>query len=147
MSLRLKIVLALVLLATCATAAVGFSSYVSTRHELNEAIDTSLRDASANLQFLGRGPGPVFGSDGDDRGSPPRVFDAVLAQIITADGTILRSPQSGALPVDAADLAVANGSDTSPSSPRDVTVGGEAFRMLTVPVHGGGAVQIARSAR
>jgi two-component system sensor histidine kinase MprB len=148
-SLRLKIVLALVLLATCATAAVGFSSYVSTRHELNEAVDTSLRDAASNLQFLGRGPGlgPGFGSDGDGRGSPPRVFDAVLAQIITADGTILRSPQSGVLPVDAADLAVANGADTSPSSPRDVTVAGEAFRMLTVPVDGGGAVQIARSAR
>ena len=149
MSLRLKIVLALVLLATCATAAVGFSSYVSTRHELNEAVDTSLRDAAANLQlFLGRGPGPGpgFGSD-DGRGSPPRVFDAVLAQIITADGTIFRSPQSGVLPVDAADLAVANGSDTKPSAPRDVTIGGEAFRMLTVPIQGGGAVQIARSAR
>jgi len=154
-SLRLKIVLALVLLATCATAAVGFSSYVSTRHELNEAIDRSLRDAAANpgqlVRFVGRGPGglgagPSFGNDGDD-GSPPRVFDSVLAQIITADGTILRSPQSGALPVDAADLAVANGSDTTSSSPRDVTVGGEAFRMLTVPVQGGGAVQIARSAR
>ena len=145
MSLRLKIVLALVLLATCATAAVGFSSYVSTRHELNEAVDTSLRDAASNL---GRGPGPGggFGSD-DGRGSPPRVFDAVLAQIITADGTILRSPQSGVLPVDAADLAIANGSDTKSSTPRDVTVGGEAFRMLTVPVQGGGAVQIARSAR
>ena len=149
MSLRLKIVLALVLLATCATAAVGFSSYVSTRHELNEAVDTSLRDAAANVQlFLGRGPGPGpgFGSD-DGRGSPPRVFDAVLAQIITVDGTIFRSPQSGVLPVDAADLAVANGSDTTPSTPRDVTVGGEAFRMLTVPIQGGGAVQIARSAR
>ena len=157
MSLRLRIVLALVLLATCATAAVGFSSYVSTRHELNEAIDTSLRDAAANqgqlLRFFGRGPGglgagPGFGSDGDaDNGSPPRIFDAVLAQIIAADGTIVRSPQSGELPVDSADLAVANGSDTTSSTPRDVTVGGEAFRMLTVPIEGGGAVQIARSAR
>ena len=39
MSLRLKIVLALVLLASCATAAVGVSSYVSTRHELNQVVD------------------------------------------------------------------------------------------------------------
>ena len=37
------------------------------------------------------------------------MFDAVLAQVITADGTIVRSPQSGALPVDAADIAVAEG--------------------------------------
>ena len=156
MSLRLKIVLALVLLATCATAAVGFSSYVSTRHELNEAVDTSLRDAAANpgqlVRFFGRGPGglgpgPGVSADGDGAdGAPPRVFDAVLAQIIAADGTIVRSPQSGVLPVGAADLAVANGSGIKSSVPRDVTIGGEAFRMLTVPVEGG-AVQIARSAR
>ena len=36
---------------------------------------------------------------------------------------------------------------TDPSTPRDVTIDGEAYRMLTVPVEGVGAVQIARSAR
>jgi two-component system sensor histidine kinase MprB len=158
-SLRLKIVLALVLLATCATAAVGVSSYVSTQRELNQAIDRSLRDAAANLgdllRFSGRGPGglgPARGGFGTDdgngaAGAPPRVFDAVLAQIIAPDGTILRSPQSGELPVDDADLAVANGSSTATGNPRDVTVEGEAFRMMTVPLEEGGAVQIARSAR
>src|SRR3954464_11750412 len=109
MSLRLKIVLALVLLATCATAAVGFSSYFSTRHELNEVVDRSLRDASANLpqlvRFLGRGGrgpvpgaiGVVSGTDADDDGdgepgSPPRIFDAVVVQIIRRDGSLFRSP-------------------------------------------------------
>ena len=157
MSLRLKIVLALVLLATCATAAVGVSSYVSTRHELNEVVDRSLREAAASpaqlLRFFGRGPGAFPGpgnpvdTDRDGDTAPPRVFDSVLAQIITKDGGILRSPQSGALPVDDSDLAVAGGSFTGASQPRDVTIEGEAFRMLTVPIQGGGAVQIARSAR
>ena len=162
MSLRLKIVLALVLLATCATAAVGVSSYVSTRHELNEVVDRSLTDAAANptslLRFFGRGgAGPGFGpgpggfdpdADGDGvTNVPPRVFDAVLAQIIRPDGTILRSPASGDLPVDDADKTVASGTFTGIDRPRDVTIDGEAFRMLTVPVQGGGAVQIARSAR
>ncbi len=68
MSLRLKIVAALVLLATCATAAVGISSYVSTRHELNEVVDRSLQDAAANpvqlLRFFGRGPGDGRGPGG-----------------------------------------------------------------------------------
>jgi two-component system sensor histidine kinase MprB len=157
-SLRLKIVLALVLLATCATAAVGVSSYVSTQHELNQAVDRSLQDAAANpcdlLRFFGRGPcglGPGRGGFGDNdsggAGAPPRLFDSVLAQIVASDGTIMRSPQSGELPVDDADLAVANGSNTSTSHPRDVTIEGEAFRMLTVPIEGGGAVQIARSTR
>ena len=161
MSLRLKIVAALVLLAACATAAVGVSSYVSTRHELNEVVDRSLQDAAVNrgqllLRFFGRGPGfggpgrggfdPDTDGDGLPDAAPPRVFDAVLAQIIGADGTILRSPQSGELPVDDSDLAVASGTNTGITEPRDVTVEGEAFRMLTIPVDGG-AVQIARSAR
>ncbi len=157
MSLRLKIVAALVLLATCATAAVGISSYVSTRHELNEVVDRSLEDAAANpvqlMRYFGRGPGRVPGGfDNDDDadsppGAPPRVFDSVLAQIIAADGTVLRSPPSGELPVDDADRAVADGTATASGQPRDVSIEGEAYRMLTIPVQGVGAVQVARSSR
>jgi len=156
-SLRLKIVIALVLLATCATVAVGVSSYVSTRHELNEVVDQSLRDAASNpalLRVFGRGSGPGFqpgrgfdNPDDGDGGLPPRSFDAVLAQFISSDGTVVRSPQSGELPVDDADRAVAGGTSTGTSKPRDVTIDGEAYRMLTVPIEGVGAVQIARSAR
>lgn len=158
MSLRLKIVVALVLLATCATAAVGFSSYVSTRHELNEVIDRSLSDAAARANQLlrgplGRGRGPLPGfrpvpgidPDADGDGSV-RVFDVVLYQIIASDGTIALSPISGALPVDDSDRAVASGAFVGISEPRDVTIDGQASRMLTVAVNGG-AVQIARSAR
>ncbi len=162
MSLRLKIVAALVLLATCATAAVGVSSYISTRKELNEVIDRSLQEAAANpgqlLRLFGRDQIPGFGpgrggfdldNDGDadgGPGAPPRVFDSVLAQIIDVDGTILQSPRSGELPVDDADRAVASGSFTGRIEPRNVTIEGEAYRMLTVALDGG-AVQIARSAR
>jgi two-component system sensor histidine kinase MprB len=71
----------------------------------------------------------------------------VLAQFIATDGTVVRSPQSGELPVDDADKAVADGTFTGTSKPRDVTIDGEAYRMLTIPIQGVGAVQIARSAR
>jgi len=154
-SLRFKIVIALVVLATCATVAVGASSYVSTRHELNQIVDQSLEDAASNPALLrvfggpGRGgfqPGRGFGNDGDD-GPPPRSFDAIVAQVISTDGTVLRSPNSGELPVDAADKAVADGTFKGSSQPRDVTIDGEAYRMLTIPIQGVGAVQIARSAR
>ena len=159
MSLRLKIVAALVLLAAGATAAVGVSSYVSTRRELNEVIDRSLRDAAASpaqlFRFFGRGPvirpqqpglGDTVPGEGDGN-APRRLFDAVLAQFINADGNIVLSPQSGDLPVDDADRAVASGASARASGPRDVTVEGDAYRMLTIPVQGEGAVQIARSAR
>jgi two-component system, OmpR family, sensor histidine kinase MprB len=170
MSLRLKIVAALVLLAACATAAVGISSYISTQHELNQVVDRSLTTAASNpgqlLRFVGRGPGggigPGIGSlntdaDGDVVVGPPqRAFDAVLAQVIGADGSVLLSPQSGQLPVDDADRAVAAGPQSGVNQPRDVTVDGEPWRMLTVPLRGGCivggaavgcAIQIARSGR
>ena len=71
----------------------------------------------------------------------------MLAQVIAADGTVVRSPASGELPVDDADRAVADGSAPRSSQPRDVTIEGDAYRMLTIPVEGVGAVQIARSSR
>ena len=158
MSLRLKIVAALVLLASCATAAVGFSSYVSTRRELNQVVDRSLTSAASNpaqlLRLLGRPgpgirPGQTLDPDGDGGpGSPPaRAFDALLAQFIDGNGTVQLAPQSGQLPVDAADRAVAGGAYSGLIEPRDVTIDGEAWRMLTIPIPGQGAVQIARSAR
>lgn len=151
MSLRLKIVAALVLLAAAATAAVGVSSYVSTRRELNQVVDGSLRAAAARtdqVPFVFRGVGPFPGGPGrdNDRGAPPRVFDAVLAQLIASDGTVLGSPRSGELPVGDIDLAVAGGTNQS-SDPRDVTIDGEPYRMMTVGIPGLGAVQLARSAR
>ena len=109
MSLRLKIVAALVLLATCATAAVGISSYISTRHELNEVVDRSLQDAAANptstaavlrsrtRSWANGGFGVDNDADSPVGAPPPRVFDAVLAQFITTDGTVVLSPQSGEL--------------------------------------------------
>ena len=171
MSLRLKIVAALVLLAACATAAVGVSSYVSTRHELNQVVDRSLTTAASTpgqlLRFFSRGPGgggvgPGFGNldadaDGDvPTGTPPRAFDAVVAQVIGVDGSVLLAPPSGQLPVDDADRAVADGTHTGLVQPRDVTVDGEPWRMLTVPLRSGClvggvatrcAIQIARSGR
>jgi two-component system, OmpR family, sensor histidine kinase MprB len=152
MSLRLKIVAALVLLAAAATAAVGLSSYVSTRRELNQVVDGSLRDAAARadqfpivFQGVGR-PFPGGQGRNNGRGAPPRVFDTVLAQLIASDGTVLGSPRSGQLPVGNVDLVVASGNSPS-SNPRDVSVDGEPYRMMTVGIPGLGAVQLARSAR
>jgi two-component system, OmpR family, sensor histidine kinase MprB len=175
-SLRLKIVVALVLLATCATAAVGFSSYVSTRHELNEVVDQSLENAAGNVYSilgrmvtgrgaagfpgfgLGSGQGPGFDPDHDgDTGVSGRQPDTLRTQVILDDGTILELPGFDKLPIDDADRAVASGLVATVPSPRDVTIAGEAFRMITVPVQGNvlssqrivghlGAVQFFRSA-
>ena len=159
MSLRLKIVAALVLLATCATAAVGISSYVSTRHELNEVVDRSLRRRAANpcsccgtSARSGRLAARAdLGTDADGDGARgSRHLECSTrcsrrSSTPTARSCARRNPAScrSTTPT----VAVANGIDADgPAEPRDVTIDGEAYRMLTIPVEGVGAVQIARSA-
>lgn len=148
MSLRLKIVLALILLSVCATGAIGVASYTATRHELEETVDSSLDAAARNL--LDR---PSLGDpDGDGdlpAGRPghedrPRSFEQVLYQVIDAEGTVLATGQTDELPVSDADVAVAASTDPNARSRYDVEIDGERYRMLTVKGQYG-AVQLARS--
>jgi len=156
MSLRLKIVLALTLLAAGATAAIGIVSYTTTKHELEEAVDRSLDAAARNLierPFLGEGDGD---GDGDGDGNPPvvrpgredrpRSFEQVLVQTINSDGTVDSAPYSGELPVGEADLAVAASTDPRASARHTIEIDGEEFRVLTVKL-GSGALLLARSLR
>jgi two-component system sensor histidine kinase MprB len=153
-SLRLKIVLALTLLAAGATAAIGIVSYTTIRHELQETIDHSLDEAARQFQRT-----PMLGDDDGDGdtvvppiGGPvnfpgrdrPRSFEQVLYQKIDVDGNVLASGQTDELPVTDADRAVAASTDPSASARFDVTIDGEQYRMLTVKSQNG-AVQLARS--
>lgn len=149
MSLRLKIVLALILLSVCATGAIGVASYTATRHELEETVDSSLDAAARNLQER-----PSLGDPDDDGDAPavgrpghedrPRSFEQVLYQVIDAQGTVLATGQTYELPVSDADRAVAASTDPTARRRYDVEIDGERYRMLTVKSQYG-AVQLARS--
>ena len=149
MSLRLKIVLALILLSVCATGAIGVASYTATRHELEETVDSSLDAAARSLQER-----PSLGDPDDDGDVPtagrpghedrPRSFEQVLYQVIDADGTVLTTGQMDSLPVSDADRAVAASTDPTARARYDVEIDGERYRMLTVKSQYG-AVQLARS--
>ena len=151
MSLRLKIVLALTLLACGATAAIGVVSYTSTKHELEATIDKSLDNAARNLldrPALGDADGDGDGLGGGN-GRPgnegrPRSFEQVLYQVIDRNGLVLSSGQTYPLPVSDRDRSVAASTDPSARTRYDVRFDDERYRMLTVklPV---GAVQLARS--
>lgn len=162
MSLRVKIVLLLAALSATATIAIGVASYTTTRHELNETVDESLEAAAAMIRergtagidldgdgdFMRPGPG---GGDGDGDGrrpghGRPRSFEQVLVQTLAADGTVLVSPDSGALPVTDDDLAVAASTDPRAAARHEVQIDGETFRVLTVK-YDDGAVQLMRSLR
>lgn len=150
MSLRLKIVLALTALAVSATAAIGVASYSTTKHQLEETVQTSLNAAAQTLlQQPSIGDpdkdGDVHGPGVQDR---PRSFEQVLLQTIDQQGNIRLSPTSGALPVGDQDKLVAASSDPNAQAFHDITLDGEPYRVLVVRVNFGsraGAVQFARS--
>lgn len=150
MSLRLKIVLALTALAVSATAAIGVASYSTTKHQLEETVQTSLNAAAQTLlQQPSIGDpdkdGDVHGPGVQDR---PRSFEQVLLQTIDQQGNIRLSPASGALPVGDQDKLVAASSDPNAQAFHDITLDGEPYRVLVVRVNFGsraGAVQFARS--
>lgn len=76
--------------------------------------------------------------------SPRRFFGDVVTdmQTLHADGTVdIPGGQTASLPVGAADLAVAAGK--APEAFRTISLQGTAVRMVTAPLGGGDAIQIA----
>ena len=155
MSLRLKIVLALTLLAAGATAAIGIVSYTTIRHELQETVDKSLDEAARQFQRTpllvdndkhndNDGVPSIGGRNGSLGRDRPRSFEQVLYQKIDAEGNVQISGQADELPVTDADRAVAASTDPNASARFDVSIDGEEYRMLTVKAENG-AVQLARS--
>ena len=168
MSLRLKFAVAMVALAAAATIAGGAVSYVATEHELRQQIDASLVDAAqrvANGFPIDQRPGPDLGGGDGDEDDRFRGFTQILVQAIAADGNVPAAPNSGGLPATADapagaaqraehavtvtddDLAVAAGDVRRGNLRHDVEIDGELYRVLTVEVREGGAVQFARSLR
>jgi two-component system, OmpR family, sensor histidine kinase MprB len=137
-SLRVKLVAALVSLSALTAVLLGVLSYRVTSGEMRRAIDRSLVDAEREIAGV-----PQRRPDRPRRGNGiGREFERVLVQIIGPDGEIVNTPFSGDLPVDEVDRAVAAGQRDVVT--RDVGIDGEPFRMRTRAVDGG-AVQLARS--
>jgi two-component system, OmpR family, sensor histidine kinase MprB len=141
-SLRLKLVLALVALSALATAAIGFFSYRTTQQQLLGEIDSSLTESAA--QFGQRGAGGFPGGQPDpDRDRYRNEGDSVI-QVLYSDGTAY-GHVGEALPIDDQDRTVA-ASALRTVAFRDAEVDDEPFRILTAGLGDArGAVQVARS--
>jgi two-component system sensor histidine kinase MprB len=147
---RLVLLAAGTVAVTALLAALG--AYVAMRSGLRSQVDDTLRDQVAAVQ--GEAGGPRFPGFGGGRGGPPPGFRppaprlgeaAGIVQVVSADGAVrLRPDEDVTLPVDEADVAVADG--RRGARLRDVTVDGEHLRVLTArlgdrPL----AIQLARS--
>lgn len=141
MSLRAKLVLALVVLSALATVAVGATTYRSTgrvlRAELDRSLDAAVDRIGGRLDRRPGRPGPPV----DLR---PRAAGDVLFQLVGPGGAVVA--------VDGVDLPVRESDRAAARSPvpvrtfRDDEVDGDAVRVLTRSAgRGAGAVQAARS--
>jgi len=158
-SLRTKIVAALVVLSFVATGAIGALAYRATSRGLSAQIDQSVTASSVDLARRvadRRGPGDRGDRD-QDRGAPAPVppifsrpgdeqFGLLRAQFVSSQGRVVGAPDVEALPVTAADLQLAAQDVEGLTALRDVTVAGDEYRMATTSVgRGRGAVQVART--
>lgn len=135
MSLRWKIALALAVISSVATIAVGAANFRSTRDRLYAEIDRSLTavDARVSERIFATGGGVL-----PDRGP----FAGYDAQIVLLDGSVGPSTFDAPLPVGEAELGVVG--DRGRSVYTTVESEGDTYRVRTVGFERG-ALQIGRS--
>ncbi|MCP4435187.1 MAG: HAMP domain-containing histidine kinase [Actinomycetia bacterium] len=140
MSLRTKLVLALVVCTSLAAGAVGYLSYRATELRLVGEIDASLETAVRALQVDLQRRGP----DGVGRGLfGPRELDV---QYVSPAGEVRSRPDNRPIPVSDADIEIAGEEQAGVGDFSEHTVDGEPLRVLTQSIGGArGAFQASRS--
>jgi two-component system sensor histidine kinase MprB len=141
---RLSIAAAAAVAVAVALASAG--AYVAVRAKLRGEVDSSLRNRAGEIQrFQARAqalgirvpaPAPPDGAEARFGGAQGRV------QFIDPNGEPHRFGGDFTIPVDPTALRVAKGA--SGAKLEDDHVDGHHLRVITVPVAGGGAIQVAR---
>ncbi|MBU6329243.1 MAG: HAMP domain-containing histidine kinase [Acidobacteria bacterium] len=149
MTLRVRIAVALAVLAGIAAVFVAATTYVTTDQRVRAEVDSYLdtygrrfqdRDGRDAAALCGRrGPGPA--ELGDQQRNDDGV-SGVAFQCISPAGTVVATVGPVALPVDPVDRVMAAGRGGVRT--RTVSTDSGTFRVQTVALAGGGAVQIAR---
>ena len=147
MTLRLRLLLATGVMVLITIATLSVTTYLITAHQLTNEVDkaldarvssvaVSLRE-NQNRDFFGRRVRNPLGE-----ALLPTRFDTVT-QVIDPQGSVLLSIGSVDLPITEQVLKVAN--DPQGGTARSsFSIEGTSFRMLTVPLSGGGALQLAK---
>jgi two-component system, OmpR family, sensor histidine kinase MprB len=148
MNLRLR--LTLVVGITFALVVIGcvYAAQLSASRQLRSATDTFLLQRADRFTRASPGEFPSGTHDADDGRGPsggPALFDPdAITQILNTNGEVVSSISGQpTLPVDAHDRTLARTGGHRRF--RDITIGDDAYRVLTVPLPSGGAALIARS--
>ena len=148
MSLRSRLALATGGVALVAVSGLAIGAYVIASHELRSQVDSSLSSRATTIvraiqqdfqqpNFPGRQRFPL----GPTLLQPE--FDAIT-QVIDANGNILASLGPAELAVQQVDLDLANARREGASAVYNSTVSGNAYRIYTVSLRDGGALQLGR---
>jgi two-component system sensor histidine kinase MprB len=149
MTLRARIALAMAVLTGATAIFVAATTYVATDQRVRSEVDQSLASTARRFQDPdGRLAANICGTSSATRPRtrPPEMNDefseGLLIQCLDSNGDFLASTGSIRLPVNERDQRIA--SSGRGSQTRTVRVGDSTFRVETVGVQPGGAVQIAR---
>ncbi len=142
MSLRWRLALALGLLGAVTVVAVASVAYAATGRQLRREADRFLADRTDDVVQDAIGP-PDISGPWDNRADKRFQLDAVT-QVLGPRGQVLvHVPDQVPLPIDAFDLALAQGEEVG-TRRRSVSVDGTPYRVQTTALAGGGALQIGR---
>lgn len=142
MSLRWRLAITVGLLLLTTVALVSVSAYLTTDRRLHEEVDTSLDDRAVSLRIvLNRqiASGRPATLPGAGRQLPQ---NAALAQLLAPNGSVVENSGGVVFPVSAVERRLANLGGRPVL--RTVTVQGAPYRLETMALRNGGAVQVAR---
>ena len=148
MSLRARLAVVLALLAAAAATTAAGIAYVTTAGRLDAQLDQSLVQGAARLSSMPSAMGPFAGSGSPmvpplmAGHGPLGALGLVVVQYLDASGNVVSTQGQVALPVEPRDRTLAR----SGGSPwlHTATIGALTYRIVTQPLGGGGAVQLAR---
>lgn len=164
MTLRVRLALALAALTALSVVVVAAVSYVVTDHRLHDDIDAELmsyasrftdpdgrsaRMLCSGLTGNGNGPAPGGGPPIAEFGGPLGGVPNGAIQCVDAAGTVTGWSGAVNLPVTGRVATAPPPTVGSPplhlAPPSTEVAGGQSYRVVTVPIPGGGEIRVARS--
>ncbi len=148
MTVRRRLSVAAAAAVAIAIALASLAAYLAVQAKLRGEVDSALRQRAQEIQAFSRFNPPLRRPPKPPPGpSPQAQFGgaAGLVQFVSPDGKPRRIAESKSrhIPLTPQARAVASGS-SSETLLQDETVSGQQLRVLTAPLTGGGAVQVAR---
>jgi two-component system sensor histidine kinase MprB len=155
MTITRRLALAAAAAVAVAIALASLGAYIAVRSKLLDEVDSTLRKRAETIQRLAPEAATLAGAPRANRGPhgqplPPPPRDAKRfggavgdVQLVSPEGVARKPPgQSGAsLPIGSVTRAVAAGRQGT--TIEDETVDGNRLRVLSAPLHKGGAVEVA----